>query len=87
MRSNSLSIRKIQRWNRLSLWRDKEFHPTLYMACDHLSMLGLDLNHVDKGILETNIAMASAGYTDYRNIDFMFLNVCFRFQWFRIFRL
>ena len=52
------------------------------MACDHLSMLGLELNHVDKGapgVLETNTAMASAGYTDYRNIDIVFFNVCFRF--------
>ena len=90
MWSNSLSIPKIQQWNRLSLWWDKEFHPTLYMACDHLSMLGLELNHVDKGapgVLETNTAMASAGYTDYTNIGIMFLNVCLRFQWFRIFQL
>ena len=27
---------------------DKKFHPTLYRACDYLSMLGLKLNHVSK---------------------------------------
>ena len=27
---------------------DKSFHPTLYLACNYLSMLGLKLNHVSK---------------------------------------
>ena len=40
---------KLQRFNRWSLGMDKWFHPTLYWACDYLSMLGLKLNHVSKG--------------------------------------
>ena len=31
-----------------SLGMDKWFHPTLYWACDYLSMLGLKLHHVSK---------------------------------------
>ena len=31
------------------LGMDKLFHPTLYKACDYLSMLGLKFNHVSKG--------------------------------------
>ena len=45
---NYLSIPKLQRCNRWSLGMDKWFHPTLYHACDYLSMLGLGLNHVSK---------------------------------------
>ena len=45
---NYLSIPKLQRCNRWSLGMDKWFHPTLYWACDYLSMLGLKLNHVSK---------------------------------------
>ena len=45
---NYLSIPKLQRLYRLSLGMDKYFHPTLYWACDYLSMLGLKLNHVSK---------------------------------------
>ena len=37
---NYLSIPKLQRCNRWSLGMDKWFHPTLYWACDYLSMLG-----------------------------------------------
>ena len=29
-------------------WMGKAFHPTLYWACDYLSMLGLKLIHVSK---------------------------------------
>ena len=45
---NYLSIPKLQRCNRWSLGMDKLFHPTLYQACNYLSMLGLKLNHVSK---------------------------------------
>ena len=48
MEWNYLSIPKLQRYNRWSLWMDKWFHPTLYQACNYLSMLGLKLNHVSK---------------------------------------
>ena len=45
---NYLSIPKLQRCNRWSLGMDKIFYPTLYWACNYLSMLGLKLNHVSK---------------------------------------
>ena len=45
---NYLSIPKLQRCNRWSLGMYKLFHPTLYWACDYLSMLRLKLNHVSK---------------------------------------
>ena len=45
---NYLSIPKLRRCNRWSLGMDKQFHPTLYRACDYLSMLGFKLNHVSK---------------------------------------
>ena len=48
MGCNYLSITKLQRCNRWSLGIDKLFHPTLYWACDYLSMSGLKLNHVSK---------------------------------------
>ena len=34
--------------SRWSLGMDKLFHPTLFWACNYLSMLGLKLNHVSK---------------------------------------
>ena len=46
--SNDLSIPKRQRLHRWRLGRDKLFHPTLYWACNYLSMLGLKLIHVNK---------------------------------------
>ena len=49
---NYLSIPKLQRCNRWSLGMDKQFHLTLYQTCNYLSMLGLKLNHVKKGLLE-----------------------------------
>ena len=45
---NYLSIPKLQRSNHWSLGMGKQFHPTLYCACDYLSMLGLKLNHISK---------------------------------------
>ena len=45
---NYLSIPKLQRLHRWSLRMDKQFHPTLYQACNYLYMLGLKLNHVSK---------------------------------------
>ena len=45
---NYLSIPKLQRLFRWSLGMDKWFHPTLYLVCDYLSMLGLKLIHVSK---------------------------------------
>ena len=48
---NYLSIPKLQRCNRRwGLGMDKWFHHTLYRECDHLSMLGLKLNHVGPGV-------------------------------------
>ena len=38
------SFPKLQR----CLGMDKQFHPTFYKTCDHLSMLGLKLIHVNK---------------------------------------
>ena len=45
---NDLSIPQLQQCNSWSLGIDKKFHPTLYWACDYLSMLGLKLIHVSK---------------------------------------
>ena len=44
----SLSIPKLQRSKRWSLWMDESFDPTLYWACDYLSMLGFKLIHVNE---------------------------------------
>ena len=41
-------IPKLQLCNRWSLGMDKEFHPTFYNGCHHLSMLWLKLRHVSK---------------------------------------
>ena len=46
MEWNYLYIPKLQQRNRWILGIDKQFHLTLYQACDYLSMLGLKLNHV-----------------------------------------
>ena len=43
---NYLSIPKLQRLHRWSLGMEKWFHPTLYRACDYLSILELYLVHV-----------------------------------------
>ena len=48
MGCNKLSIPKLQRLHHWSLGMDKSFRPTLYNGCNHLSMLGLKLNHVSK---------------------------------------
>ena len=45
---NCLSIPKLQWCSRGSLRRDKEFHRTVYWACDHLSMPRLKLIHFSK---------------------------------------
>ena len=45
---NCLSIPKLQWCNRWCLGMDKQFHPTLYWACDYLSMLVLKLIRVSK---------------------------------------
>ena len=45
---NYLPIPKLQWCNHWSLGMDKSFHPTLYWACDYLSMPGLKLNYVSK---------------------------------------
>ena len=47
---NYLSIPRLQRCIRWSLGIDKYFHPTLYWACDYLSMVGLKLNHAETGL-------------------------------------
>ena len=39
---------KLQRCNRCNLEMDYRFHPTLYWACDLLSILGTTLNNVSK---------------------------------------
>ena len=44
----ALSIPKLQRWGCRSLEMDEKFIPTLYWACDYLSMLGLKLIYVSK---------------------------------------
>ena len=46
--SNYLSIPKLQRCNRLSLGKDKQFHPILFWPCDYLAMLRFKLTHVRK---------------------------------------
>ena len=43
-----LSIPKLQCLHCWSLGMDKWFHPTLYWACDYLSMLGVKFIHVSK---------------------------------------
>ena len=48
MRWNYLSIPKLQRLHRWSLWIDKEFHSIFFWVCDYLSMMGLKFNHVSK---------------------------------------
>ena len=53
---NYLSIPKLERYNHWSLGMDMYLHPTLYWACDYLSMLELKLNHVSK--------RATDGYKD-----------------------
>ena len=45
---NYVSIYRRQRCNLWSLGMDKLFHPTLYNACNNLSMLVLKLIHVNK---------------------------------------
>ena len=45
---NYLSIPKPQRCNRWRLRMEKKFHPTLYLACDYLSVPGLKVMHVSK---------------------------------------
>ena len=47
-----LSIPKLQRYSRFSLRLDKSFHPTLCWACDFLSIVGLKLIHVSRGIAD-----------------------------------
>ena len=46
---NWLSIPKLQRLHRWSLWMDKQFHPTFYWKCGYLSKLGLKLIYNRKG--------------------------------------
>ena len=59
---NYLSFPKLQRCNRWSLGMDKWFHPTLYQACDYLSMLGLKLNHVSKRGHREQVRLAQRRY-------------------------
>ena len=45
---NYWSDPKVQRYNRWSLGMAKTFHPTIYWACNYLSLLGSKLNRVNK---------------------------------------
>ena len=45
---NYVSIPKHQLYYRWSLWMDKLLPSRLFCACDHFSMLRLNLNHVSK---------------------------------------
>ena len=46
----------------LSLEMDKQFHPTLYWACEYLYILGLKSNHVSKGAPHNNVIVSAAGW-------------------------
>ena len=66
---NYLPILKLQRCNRWSLGMDKLFHPTLYWACDYLSMLGLKLNRVCKsGPWQQAITRTNVGQCPWRHM-------------------
>ena len=56
---NYLPFPKLKRCSRWSLGMDKQYHPTLYWAYDYLSMLRLNLIHVNEKtqdvFLEVNI--------------------------------
>ena len=56
---NYLSIPKLPRLRRWSLWMDKWFLPPHYNGCNYLSMLGLKLNHV-QGLLASKTNRCSA---------------------------
>ena len=61
-----LSIPKLHLLHRWSLGMDKLFHPTLYSACDYLSMLRLKLIHVNEsGPRSKNIDLALPQYSDH----------------------
>ena len=55
---NYLSIPKLQRRSRWSLSMDKKFHPTLYRACDYLSILTIWV----KGVLGHTKQLFAAKY-------------------------
>ena len=50
-------IPKHQRLHRWRLGMDKEFHPTHNNACNYLSTLGLNLNHVNKRATGQKLAL------------------------------
>ena len=45
---NYLRIPKLQRSQRWNLWMEKQCHPTFYLACAYISVLGMNLNRVGK---------------------------------------
>ena len=58
-----LSIPKLQRCHRWRLGMDKQFHPTLYWACDYLSMLRLELNVRLNVNIKSNISKRGPRFT------------------------
>ena len=62
---NYLSILKLQRLHRWSLWIHKQSHHKLYNECNYLSMLGLKLIHVFK----RDHRIPSQGQSDYSPVN------------------
>ena len=57
---NSLSILKLQRFNRWSLGMIKESYPILNNGCNYLSMLGLKLNNVSQRDIDYSTFLLSS---------------------------
>ena len=69
MEWNCLSIPKLRRLHRWSLGMEKQFHSTLYWACEFLSMLGLKL----KGPWNDVDNMQRMFITPFRNLKVNFI--------------
>ena len=82
---NYLSIPKLERGKHWSLGIVNLFHPTLYWACDYLSMLGLKIHHVGKGVPVIWMSYSDVAWTiailllQYipRNMHTVFALLCF----------
>ena len=74
MRWIYLSISRFQRLHRWSLSMDKQFHHTLYNACDYFSMPWLKLIHVSKSSPWV-LAWLTPVVSRSLNIDFIYFNI------------
>ena len=76
-----LTHSKLQRCNRWNLGMNKSFHPTLYCACDYLSMLVLKLIHVSTRYLNDTCTRITNNLSQKVLLALLFFSYRYTLNW------